>query len=83
MVVVEVKEEETYLSFSRGIRKCKSHKGSNGVGGTTWGSKCFVQATLQVVDDDVVEVVVVILIGSMVGGSTHCEKPQLSSSSEN
>jgi hypothetical protein len=33
------------------------------VGGTIWGSKCFVQAPLQVADDDVVEVVDVILIG--------------------
>jgi hypothetical protein len=27
---VEVKEEETNLSSSRGIHKCKSHKGSTG-----------------------------------------------------
>jgi hypothetical protein len=33
------------------------------VGGTIWGSKCFVKAPLEVVDDDVVEVVDVILIG--------------------
>jgi hypothetical protein len=33
------------------------------VGITIWGSKCFVQVPLQVVDDDVVEVVDVILIG--------------------
>jgi hypothetical protein len=33
------------------------------VGRTIRGSKCFVQAPLQVVDDDVVEVVDLILIG--------------------
>jgi hypothetical protein len=33
------------------------------VGGTIWGSKCFIQAALQVVDEDVVEVVDVIWIG--------------------
>jgi hypothetical protein len=33
------------------------------VSGTIWGSKCFVQTPLQVVDDDVMEVVDVILIG--------------------
>jgi hypothetical protein len=33
------------------------------VGGTIWGRKCFVQASLQVVDDDVMEVIDVILIG--------------------
>jgi hypothetical protein len=33
------------------------------VSGTVRGSKCFVHAPLQVVDDDVVEVVDVILIG--------------------
>jgi hypothetical protein len=33
------------------------------VGETIWGSKCFVQVLLQVVDDNVVEVVDVILIG--------------------
>jgi hypothetical protein len=33
------------------------------VGGTIWESKCFVQASLQDVDDDVVKVVDVIRIG--------------------
>jgi hypothetical protein len=32
------------------------------VGGTIWGSKCFVQAALQVLDEDAVEVVDVIPI---------------------
>jgi hypothetical protein len=33
------------------------------VGRKIWGSKCFVKVPLQVVDDDIVEVVDVILIG--------------------
>jgi hypothetical protein len=33
------------------------------VGRAIWGSKCFIQMPLQVVNDDVVEVVDVILIG--------------------
>jgi hypothetical protein len=62
VVVVEVKEEGTILSSSCAIHKCKSHKRSIGCRRDDLGSKCFVQAPLQVVDDDVVEVVDVILI---------------------
>jgi hypothetical protein len=70
VVVVEVKEEGTNLSSLRGIHKCKSHKGALVVGGTVWGSKCFVQAPLQVVHDVIMEVVDVILIGVNGWGST-------------
>jgi hypothetical protein len=43
-----------------------------------WRSQCLRKPLLQVVYDNILVVVDVLLIGSIMGGSTHCEKSQFS-----
>jgi hypothetical protein len=57
VVVVEVKEEGTMSHLRVAFTSASRTRAALVVSGTIWGSKCFVEAALQVVDDDVVEVV--------------------------